>query len=90
MIDRLSLSEEKCLDDLLSESEIGDQKPSDFFRGMMVTAGGSQVVSQELLIKLWKRRLPNTISIALLASGKSDVNKLPFNRKQSMGHVEYL
>lgn len=72
LIDRLSQSEEKRLDDLLSGSEMGNQKPSEFFRGMMVTAGGSQVVSQDLLLKLWKRRLPHTISVALLASGKSD------------------
>ncbi|XP_071056455.1 uncharacterized protein [Onthophagus taurus] len=73
LIDRLSLSEEKRLDDVLLGSQMGDQKPSDFYRAMLTTVGGSQVVSPNLLLKLWQRRLPRVVSVALLASGKEDV-----------------
>lgn len=70
IISRLTLSEEKRLDELLSNSELGDRKPSEFYREMLGMVGGSQMVSQDLLIKLWKRRLPKTILVAITASGK--------------------
>ena len=54
LIARLSQSEEKRIDHLLSGAEMGNQKPSEFYRDMLSTAGGSQTVSQELLVKLWK------------------------------------
>nr|XP_022907821.1 uncharacterized protein LOC111419278 [Onthophagus taurus] len=73
LIERLSLSEEKQLDDVLLGSQMGYQKPSDFYRAMLTTVGGSQVVSPNLLLKLWPRRLPRVVSVALLASGKEDV-----------------
>ncbi|KAJ8912409.1 hypothetical protein NQ315_013475 [Exocentrus adspersus] len=74
IINRLTASEEKRLDELLSGSEIGDRKPSEFYRDMMNVVGGSQTVSQDLLLKLWKRRLPKTILIAIITA--SDLEKL--------------
>ena len=76
LISRLSQSEEKRLDNLLSGSEMGEQKPSEFYRDMLSTVGGTQMVSEELLLKLWKRRLPKAISIGLVASGKENLNEL--------------
>lgn len=76
VITRLSSSEEKRLEDLLTGSEIGARKPSDFYRFMLGIVGGSHMVSQNLLIKLWKRRLPKTVYIALTASGRSDLQEL--------------
>nr|XP_022902891.1 uncharacterized protein LOC111415422 [Onthophagus taurus] len=76
LIERLSLSEEKRLDDILSGTQMGDQRPSEFYRAMSSTVGGSQVVSNELLLKLWKRRLPQAVSVALLTSGKEEVADL--------------
>ena len=76
LIKRLSLSEEGRLEELLSGSELGDSKPSDFYRHMLNIVGGSQVVSSDLLIKLWQRRLPKTILVALTASGKKSVQDL--------------
>lgn len=76
LISRLSCSEEKRLDDLLLTSELGDQKPSDFYRSMLATVGGTQMVSSELLLKLWQRKLPQTIAIALVASGKNDLDAI--------------
>ncbi|KAJ8912690.1 hypothetical protein NQ315_012244 [Exocentrus adspersus] len=76
ILTRLTASEEQRLEALLSGSELGDRKPSDFFRDMSINAGGSGVVSNELLIKLWKRRLPKTIIVAITASGKTQVNDI--------------
>lgn len=74
LIDRLTASEEQRLDKLLTGSEMGSRKPSVFFREMSFNVGGSAVVSQDLLLKLWKRRLPKTVSIALTASGQSKLD----------------
>lgn len=76
IIARLSSSEEKRLDDLLSGSQMGDKKPSDFYRFMLGIVGGSDMVSQATLIKLWKRRLPKTIYIAITASGKTEIQDI--------------
>nr|XP_022909957.1 uncharacterized protein LOC111421064 [Onthophagus taurus] len=37
LIERLSSSEEKRLDDLLSDTQIGDQRSSDFYRSLLNT-----------------------------------------------------
>ena len=73
---RLTASEEQRLDSLLSGSEMGNRKPSEFFRDMSLTVGGSAVVSSELLLRLWKRKLPRTILVALTASDKSQLNDI--------------
>ena len=76
LIERLTASEEQRLDKILTGSEMGSRKPSEFFREMSCIVGGSAVVSKDLLLKLWKRRLPKTISIALTASGQSKLDDI--------------
>lgn len=76
IIQRLTASEEQRLDRLLSESEIDDRKPSEFFREMSVIVGSSSIVSPELLLKLWKRRLPKTILVAITATDKVQINEI--------------
>lgn len=76
IISRLSSSEEKRLEDLLTGSQMGNRKPSEFYRNMLGIVGGSHMVSQELLLKLWKRRLPKTIFVAITASGKTNAEDL--------------
>lgn len=73
---RLSSSEEKRLDDLLTGSQMGDRKPSEFYRHMLGIVGGTHMVSQDLLVKLWKRRLPKTIFVAITASGKTNIEEI--------------
>lgn len=75
LISRLSASEEQRLDALLSGSEIGDKKPSEFFRDLTAIVGDSAMVSPELLLKIWRRRLPKPLLIALTASGKVELNE---------------
>ena len=76
LIDRHSISEERKLEELLSETELGDRKPSEFYRYLELLAGTSATVGAELLKKLWLRKLPQTINIALVASGKQDKQEL--------------
>lgn len=75
IINRLTLSEEARLDKLISRSELGDKRPSNFFRELLQISG-DKIIDEKLLIKLWRRRLPAVIDIALTASGKDDVTEL--------------
>jgi len=62
LIKRLSLSETTKLNQLLSDLNLGDRKPSQLLREMRELGGDK--VSEELLRSLWLQRLPeNTQSI---------------------------
>lgn len=76
IIDQYSLSEESRLEELLSKHEIGDRRPSEFYQHLVTMAGSNNIFSSDLLLKLWKRYLPSTINIALVASGKTDTEEL--------------
>lgn len=76
LIQRHSISEEKKLEELLSNTELGDRKPSDLYRSMEILAGTSSTVGQDLLKQLWMKKLPPVINIALVASGKSNLQEL--------------
>ena len=76
LIDRHSISEERKLEELLSEAELGDRKPSEFYRHLELLAGTLATVGSALLKRLWMRKLPPTINIALVASGKENKNEL--------------
>lgn len=73
LISRHSLSEEKRLAALFSKTEMGDQKPSEFYRHLELNAGDPQTFDRALLLKLWAARLPRDINIAILGSGKTSV-----------------
>lgn len=74
LIARHSLSEEKRIEELLVNNEQGDRKPSQFFRDMEVLAASATCVNTDLLRKLWLRKLPPSIRVALTASGKTTIN----------------
>lgn len=76
LIARHSLSEKHRLDSLFSKTEMGDQKPSEFYRYLELNAGGPDTFNRSLLLKLWMARLPNNISIALVGSGKTDIEEV--------------
>lgn len=66
LIERHSLSEERRIEKLLSSEEIGDRKPSEYLRSLKQLAGASGSISNTFIKKLWLRRLPQIISIALI------------------------
>lgn len=75
LVERHSLSEEKRLDSLLSKTDMGDRRPSEFFRHLELLAG-PDTFNRDLLVKLWMARLPKTCNIALMGSEKKDIVEL--------------
>ncbi len=55
---------------------MGDRKPSELFRDIFLAAGGSSVVSPELIPNLWQRLLLKSISIAITSSGKFEEKEI--------------
>lgn len=76
LIERYSDSEESRLEQLLSTAELGDRKPSEFYRSLELLAGTSTTVGSELLSKLWMRKLPPHINVALVAAENRDTQHL--------------
>lgn len=76
LISRHSLSIEKRISKLISGEEMGDKKPSDFFRSLIALAGSSGTVGKDLIIKLWYNRIPNLINIALIPIKNMDFDHI--------------
>lgn len=76
LIERNSLSESKRLEQLLSGEEMGDRKPSDFYRYLKNLAGSSTSITAGLLKELWLRRLSSIVSAMVKSSGKTDIKDL--------------
>jgi len=76
LIDRNSLSESARLEALLSGLELGDKKPSEFFRHLKTIAGTSDTMSDKLILNLWMRRLPTTVQATLKAIPKVETTEL--------------
>lgn len=74
LIERHSLSENSKLDKILSDSDMGDRKPSEYYRSLALLAGSN--FSQDVLTKLWLRKLPKSLNVALTGSNISDRNEL--------------
>lgn len=68
LISRFTESEERRLEQLLSGGDMGDQTPSDYYRSLEILAGtGTVIADANLLKKLWLRKLPAQLKIALTA-----------------------
>lgn len=76
LITRHSLSENKRLEELLSSSEIGDRSPSSFFRDMENKLGTSSFANRDLLKRLWLRKLPEPVKVAVTSSNMEEVSNL--------------
>ncbi|XP_043469293.1 uncharacterized protein LOC122502982 [Leptopilina heterotoma] len=74
LIKRLSDSDSSRVRRLLENEEIGDRKPSQFFRDLKKLATTS--VPEEFILTLWKNRLPTDIQRVLAASNIADVSSL--------------
>lgn len=69
LIQRLSLSQEQQIRQLLEQEEIGDRRPSQFLRHLQSLA--STAIPEQLLRTLWMGRLPSQIQ-AILATRIAD------------------
>lgn len=79
LIQRHSLSLEKRIRQLISDEEIGDRKPSDFYRHMKQLAGTTGTVGDDFIQKLWLSRLPNVINISLIPLADQGIDILLSN-----------
>lgn len=76
LIDRHSMSESRRIEALLSGEEMGDKKPSEFFRRLQTLAGQSMIVTESLILELWKRRLPTLVQVSIKSSSKTKTDEL--------------
>ncbi|XP_026275296.2 uncharacterized protein LOC113204347 [Frankliniella occidentalis] len=76
LISRLSDSEQKRVQKLISDEVMGDRKPSQFLRHLRSLAGSSAAVSDALLSQIWLQRLPATASAILSSHSNLDLNAL--------------
>lgn len=60
LIQRLSVSQEKRVRQLLSDEELGDRKPSQFLRHLRSLAG-TAFSDDDIVRQLWLRRLPGLV-----------------------------
>lgn len=76
LIDRHTLSLESRIKKLVSDEEMGDKKPSDYYRTLRRLAGSNNAVGDELLKKLWMSRLPQAVGVALIPQKDDEIDKL--------------
>ncbi|XP_028171296.1 uncharacterized protein LOC114360711 [Ostrinia furnacalis] len=83
LINRLSVSHEHRMRQLLTHEELGDRKPSQFLRHLRALAGDG--VNDDFLRSLWSGRLPTHIQVmvAILADQIYDVVPTPVNQVAS-------
>lgn len=74
LIRRLSVSEQERVERLVSNEELGDNKPSAFLRQLRSLAGVTK--DETLLRQLWMRRLPNYVQAILAAHTDLGLEKL--------------
>lgn len=75
LCERFSLSDERRLEEIMSDAQLGDRKPSELFRELTIMGGPLSFVSRELIFKFWQRKLPRDIQIHLTSSGLSSVDE---------------
>lgn len=76
LIDRHTISEERRIEQLISDEQMGDRRPSEFYRFLKQLAGTSGTVSDALLTKIWLRRLPSVVSVALIPLADREIIEL--------------
>ena len=74
LIKRLSASREKKVKQLLMHEELGDRKPSQFYRHLHNLAGPG--VPEEFLRTIWTSRLPASTQAIIASQTKQDIAEL--------------
>lgn len=74
LINTYADSNERQLKKLLTEIELGDQKPSQLLRHMKSLANDQ--IREDALRTLWMQRLPSQVQLILSASQGVDINKM--------------
>lgn len=76
LIKRLCPSEKERINRVLYNLEIGDQRPSDFYRRMVQVAGQKSDLSLKLIFGLWLKRLPKLIECTLIPLETRPINEI--------------
>lgn len=74
LIKRLSATREKKIKQLLMHEELGDRKPSQFYRHLLNLAGPG--VPEEFLRTIWTSRLPSSTQAIIASQSKPDLGEL--------------
>lgn len=75
LVERLSVSEEQRVRQLLTGEELGDRKPSQFLR-YLKSLSGTTSVQPNLLKQLWLQRLPSNAQAILTAQPNLSIEQL--------------
>lgn len=73
---RLSLNEEEKINTLLYNMEIGDQKPSEFYRKMVSLAANCSSIPSKLIFNLWVKRLPKIVECSIIPMAKKEIGEI--------------
>lgn len=77
LTNRYTISEEQRLDELLSGfQQMGDLRPSHFYRLLEQKAGDSKLVNNDLLKNLWLKRLPDDLRAILARDIRNDIEEV--------------
>lgn len=74
LINRISISREQRVRQLLTQEEMGDRKPSQFMRHLKSLAGTS--VPDELIRSLWANRLPQHVQTIIASQTKANLDSV--------------
>ncbi|XP_046382352.1 uncharacterized protein LOC124153300 [Ischnura elegans] len=74
LIQRLSVSQDQKIRQLLEQEELGDRKPSHLLRSMRSLAGAS--MPDDILRSLWLNRLPSLVQSILAVKDGAELNNL--------------
>lgn len=76
LINRHSLSIERRVKKLISAEEMGDKRPSEFYRTLKQLAGTTSNGTDDLIRNIWSGRLPNLVNIALIPQKDQTIDKV--------------
>lgn len=65
LISRYTKSDSTKIEFLLSDADIGDRKPSEFYHSLKNLMGSSQMVSSDFILNRWMKRLPPQVQASL-------------------------
>lgn len=74
LLDRLTPNEEQRIASLLYQTEMGDRKPSEFYRHMEQLVGQSNEIGRNTIRKLFLNRLPKPIERSLILLENQPIN----------------
>ena len=76
LLKRNLLSDQKRLQELLSQEDLGDRRPSQVLRRMQQLVGDNKSIDDQLLRSLFIQKLPTTLQAILVTAGTVDIRDL--------------